>query len=128
MTPELVEAATDLADMLDRENAALAALDLAAAAALAESKRRVTDSFLAARARAPAGPLGQEAERIATRLRDLAAENKRLLERAMFVQGRVLATIARAIPRVQGGAQHYRANGALVTASKAAPVAFCARA
>jgi hypothetical protein len=59
-------------------------------------------------------------------LESLAAINRRLLERAIYVQGRVIGSIARAIPR-GAGTPRYAADG-MVAASCSQPVAFVARA
>jgi hypothetical protein len=108
----LIAAAVRLADVLATENAALTALNLPAAARLLPEKLAATDAFTAAQAGARAGARAgaqvgakeggapgrpsAELETVAGRLRELAAENRRLLERAMLVQGRVIATVAKA--------------------------------
>jgi hypothetical protein len=125
---ELIAAASGLADLVARENAALDAVDLAAAAAMAPSKRSATQRFLRARA----GVATLSADEIAAlravgeNLERLAAINRRLLERAIFVQGRVIGSLARAIPR-GAGTPRYAADG-MVAASCSQPVAFVARA
>lgn len=103
MTPELIAAAVRLADTIARENAALVALDLAGAAGMLAEKNDATNALLAAQAiAARLGPLRLpgwqrgEAEALAARLRALAEENKRLLEHAVAVQGRVIGMVARA--------------------------------
>ena len=96
----VLRAGLRLAEALDAENRALAALDLDAAAALAPAKSEAADAFAAARdaaARAEAraeGPERQLAEQLGRRLADLAAENRRLLERAIALQAQVIETIA----------------------------------
>lgn len=105
---------TVLAEVLARENAALATLDLAAAIALLSDKRAAAEAF----ARAAAADPG-----LATpALRDLAAENRRLLERAMAIQSRVLDILAGAVARPT---QRYAAAGRLVRETP--PVALAAR-
>ena len=52
MTVNAMMAAEGLAELLARENAALAAMDLPTATALVEVKRAATDAFVAAHARA----------------------------------------------------------------------------
>ncbi len=100
-TASLIAAAVRLADVLQTENAALAALNMAAAVRLLPEKLAAADAFVAAQA--GASPKGRRAARrrieldaVARRLQDLAAENRRLLERAMLVQTRVIATVAKA--------------------------------
>lgn len=121
MSHRLIEAATALADALDRENAALVALDLAGAAALLEAKQAAADAFAAAQTAmsTPAPPRD-----LAERLRDLADANRRLLERAIRVQGRVLAMVAQALPKPP--APRYGATG-MLAGGAVAPVVMSAR-
>lgn len=102
-TPTLIAAAVRLADVLQTENAALAALNMPAAVRLLPEKLAAADAFAAAQAGADvgarerqAGRHGIELDAVARRLQALAAENRRLLDRAMLVQGRVIATVAKA--------------------------------
>lgn len=107
MNPALITAAVRLADVLQTENAALATLNMPAAARLLPEKLAAADAFAAAQSTATASRSSNpELESIARRLRELAAENRLLLERAMLVQSRVIATVAKA---------------ARVTAERAAP-------
>lgn len=93
MTMELITRGETLAATLERENAALAALDLPRAVAVLADKQQA----VAALADIQAVPMPHPAaERMARRLQALAAENKRLLERAIAAQGRVIGVIARA--------------------------------
>ncbi len=100
MLEPLMLAAVRLADALRAENAALARLDLPAAAELATAKRQASDAFAAAFDAAhrtglqATGPDRARAEEIAGHLRELTAENRRLLERAIALQSRVIETIA----------------------------------
>lgn len=97
MTPSLITAIVRLADVLQTENAALAALNMPAAARLLPEKLAAANALAAARADASdKTQVSREMEAVAHRLRGLAAENRRLLERAMLVQGRVIATVAKA--------------------------------
>lgn len=92
MGDELTAAAELLADTLAAENAALAALDLPAAAALLEEKRRATQSLLSA---PPVDAAHRRAAQQAIeRLRGLSEQNRTLLERAIAVQGRVIEIVA----------------------------------
>jgi hypothetical protein len=127
MTPALIRSAVELADVLARENAALAALDLAGAAAMLPEKSRAASAF-AEQAHADSGDDGPPAllaRHVAERLCVLAEENRRLLERGIAVQGRVIACIARAVPR--SGVPRYGANGGL-TGERARPLALSSRA
>lgn len=93
MSDEAIAAGTLLAEMLEAENAALAALDLPRAAGMLGDKQRAIAN-LAAVQTPPASR--DAAQGMARRLETLAAENKRLLERAIAAQGRVIEVIARA--------------------------------
>ena len=127
MTDPLVHAATQLADLLEQENRALAACDLRGAAAMLDAKQKATAAFGTAIGQpATAGPALRP---IAARLAATAAENRRLLERSIAIQGRVLAIVARAAP-LPSPAARYGAPGARPTASSgsAPPVALLLRA
>jgi ribonuclease D len=121
----LVDAARELAEILEAENAALAAVDYAGAARLTQAKHSAADAF----ARASAARESPEADAAvrALALPQLAETNRRLLERALVVQRRVIQTFARAVPRTPA-APRYGANGTLTQATRTAPVALVARA
>ncbi|MGX9962765.1 hypothetical protein ACVFYP_05550 [Roseomonas sp. F4] len=109
MMQPLIVAAQRLSEALRAENEALARLDLNSAAALALPKQQASDAFAAAfdaanRTNAKAqGPDRAKAEELAGRLRDLGTENRRLLERAIALQSRVIETIAGATRPVGPG-------------------------
>lgn len=134
LSQALIAAAVALADTLARENAALLALDLPSAVALLAEKHRDADAFAAAHARVAAQggaietPLRVMAETVGARLSSLAAENKRLLERALLVQQRVIGSIARAVPRALETAPRYDAGGGIAGAARPPPVALTAQA
>ena len=92
MSDEMTTAAELLADTLEAENAALAALDLPAAAALLEEKRRAMQSLQAACSSDPTHRRGTE--QAIERLHRLSDQNRLLLERAIAVQGRVIEIVA----------------------------------
>jgi flagellar biosynthesis/type III secretory pathway chaperone len=100
MIEPLMIAAQRLVEALRAENEALSRLDLAAAGELARTKRQAADAFAAAFDAAQRtgsraeGADRSRAEEVALRLRDLTAENRRLLERAIDLQSRVIETIA----------------------------------
>ena len=132
MTHELVQSATALADTLEEENHALRGLELARAVTLLDAKVRATSAFIAAQAREASAPLDlrtrrQLVEAAVLRLRDLAAENERLLERAIVVQGRVIGSIVEALSRVTARTRRYGATGALAGPGMR-PMALSARA
>jgi len=131
---DLLEAAVALAAALTQENAALAATDLAGAAALLRDKERVTLAFTAAQRRAarqPAAALTPAeravAEQLERQLAGLAAENRRLLERAMLVQRRLVGGVAKAVPKATAGVVRYGASGAMATAHRPPPIMMSAR-
>jgi ABC-type transporter Mla subunit MlaD len=117
MIQALLNAGQHLAEALHAENEALARLDLSRAATLATTKLQASDAFAAAygaatkTGSAAQGDLRDAAERLARRLRDLSEENRRLLERAIALQSRVIETIAGAAipasrPTTYGGMGH----------------------
>jgi len=124
MISALIGAGVRLAGLLEAENRALAALDLAAAAALAEPKREAVEAFAAAEATARrAGVRAGEAERevvrsLSERLGALAAANRRMLERALAAQDALVRVLSEAAQPVDG---RYVANGAPRPLSHAAP-------
>lgn len=134
MMDSLILAGQRLAEALRAENEALAALDLRRAATLAAGKIAASDAFAAAYAAqakhgdAPAGPLRQTAQILAGRLDELGRENRRLLERAVALQSRVIETIAgAALPRAT--TQGYAPAGYRAGAARPAPaLALSARA
>lgn len=137
MKPEMLTAGEALADTLERENAALAIMDLAAAAALYARKDAAATAFSAAQERLGEGleaALDAEqarlAQALAERLRTLAEENRRLLERAIHVQGHVIGTIARAVSQVTPRNQppRYGARGTMTEQRRQQPVMLSARA
>ena len=95
-----IEAAARLASVLEAENAALERHDPAAAVALLDEK------LAAAQALSAAGLPLETGER----LRALADENRRLLERAIKVQERIVTMVARAARQAPAAAR-YGAKG-----------------
>ncbi|MCK8783182.1 hypothetical protein M0638_02160 [Roseomonas sp. NAR14] len=133
MLPALTAAAQRLAEALDAENAALASLDLTRAAALATAKIQASDAFAAACTTAQ--KLGQRPEgedhvavsQLAQRLRQLGSENRRLLERAIGLQARVIETIA-GVALPQAAAPGYGLDGGRRPAPQPVALAVSARA
>jgi hypothetical protein len=127
MTRRLVETAVALADTLARENAALAAMDLGGAARLLEEKQAALARFAAAQETPPLDAAERAlALQVGERLQVLAAENKRLLERALRAQTRVLGIVAGAA-RV-ATSDRYAASGTRAPARAAPAVVLSARA
>jgi hypothetical protein len=136
VTPELIAAAVHLADTLAHENRALAVLDLPRAAGLLDDKTRAVEAVTAAQVLLERGAggvaasdQGREAEQLAGRLRDLALENRRLLEHAIAVQGRVIGLVAHAVRRAvpQNGGS-YGADGGRTGPKRQEAIALSARA
>lgn len=132
MMDSLILAGQRLAEALRAENEALAKLDLPGAAALANSKIAASDAFAAAYAAqakhgsAPEGPVRQAAAVLTRRLEELGQENRRLLERAVSLQSRVIETIAgAALPRM--AQQGYAPAGSRAAPSRTPALALSAR-
>ena len=111
MMDALLATGQRLAEALRAENEALSALDLPSAAGLATAKMQAADAFAAAFAAArktgarAEGPERRTAADLTDRLQHLGEENRRLLERAIAIQSRVIETIAgAALPRSGSGA------------------------
>jgi hypothetical protein len=122
--PSLVRAAEDLADALAAENAALRSVDFAGVGAMLPGKEAALAALRAAAASTeqPTATI----RRAVLRLRAEADENRRLLQRAMRVQTRVIGVVAGAgRPREAGG--RYSRTGAYSPAPLAVP-ALSARA
>lgn len=133
MIDTLILAGQRLAEALRAENEALAALDLSRAANLATGKIAASDAFAAAYAAqakhgsAPEGPVREAAAVLARRLEELGRENRRLLERAVALQSRVIETIAgAALPKAK--VQGYAPAGYRPGAARPPALALSARA
>ena len=122
----LTLAACALCEVLDLENSALERLDVASAILLLTAKQAATDALLKAPRRA--GVIASSDSReLASRLEGLAARNKLLLERAIIAQNRVMACIARAVPKTLANGGRYGATGQ-ASSTAAISVAFSAKA
>lgn len=93
MSTALHEAVEHLARLLEEENAALEAMDFARAGSLLATKHAAADALAAAWR---AAPPDQEQVPALSELGALAETNRRLLNRALRVQRRVLDLVARA--------------------------------
>ena len=125
MGTRLINAARRLADVLDQENDALRAMDLRRAAGLLPEKTVALAGLTEAGA-AEFGPPHPILVSTAKRLDGLALENRRLLERAIAAQQRVIGIVARAAAASRGAEPSYGARGRLARAR--GPVAFSTRA
>ena len=122
------EAADQLAEALLQENAALAAHDLAGAAALLAHKRAAAMAFEALAAARPSGLSAATIRETATRLERLAEENRALLRRGMEIQGRVLGIVAQAIGAAGGpAASGYGSSGRSAPFPKSGAVSLSAK-
>jgi hypothetical protein len=132
MTDDLLAAAARLTDIIAAENAALMAFDLAAAATSVAVKERAAEAFTAA-LRAHIAPIDAnhrwQAESVGRRLAALVKENRRLLERAIAAQARVIEIIARASRReLASRSTRYGAFGAPIAATRPRAIAISSRA
>jgi hypothetical protein len=132
MTDDLLAAAARLAETIATENAALAALDLPASVAAGSDKQRAAEAFTAA-LQARASPIEadrrRKAEAVGRQLSALVQENRRLLERAIAAQWRVIEIIARAARReIMASASRYNAFGAPLAGECLQPMAILSRA
>ncbi len=130
---ELLIQAESLAALLVEENAALAALDLPRAAAMLRDKQRAAEALATARPLAITALIDaaqqREAAALGLRLAALAAENRRLLERAIAVQAKVIEIIARAGRRdIARRAAVYGARGTPISGARPPAMAISARA
>jgi hypothetical protein len=107
MTPPLDLAVENLSRVLADENTALNNMDFAGAGALLAPKHAAADA-LAAAMRASTSSTAEPA--MMRELGELADENRRLLNRAMRVQRRVLDLVARAA-RASQPSTRYGASG-----------------
>ncbi len=121
----LIQAAAALGRVLEAENAALEALDLAAVMALLGEKQAASDSFVGAQAAVVAAggldeALRPEAEAWTRRLEALVGRNRGLLVRAMDVQRRVIEVLVRSVAPAVARAPRYTSAGAAETSRPAA--------
>jgi hypothetical protein len=91
----LITAAQRLADILERENDALRGMDLRRAVGLLAEKTAAVGDLTAA-GESSSARTHPSLVTIARRLDDLASRNRRLLERAIVAQQRVIGIVVRA--------------------------------
>jgi hypothetical protein len=119
MIDALIETTERLCDVLMAENEALAALDLAAAGALAAEKGKVATALQATCLAVSGVGARAEGDEEATALRaaidrlaQLTYDNTGLVEQGLALQMKLMRTIARAVPRARAAdAPFYQANG-----------------
>jgi|GEM_PF-6846766 len=122
MTPQSQPAKT-LVTILERENAALAAMDLRRAASMLAEKSAAIDAYAAACRTRTAAP----SRDLVTRIDTLVSENGALLEQAMAAQREIIAAIVTATRRVRGSASQYTARGTMADGDRR-PLAVLSRA
>lgn len=130
MTQELMDAVERASQVLGQENAALHALDFHVVGTLIVEKRLAIEalqSLDAAGAKHLPSPKGPELRAAALRLQILAQDNKRLLERAITVQTRIMGVIARAV-RVTQAPPGYGGHGQVRSRRVAGAMALVVRA
>jgi hypothetical protein len=96
MTQDLVDAANVLAKVLERENAALSRLDFAAAVTLGQAKEAALSGMTKAGSALPSADRSVLPPALGKHMRRLVAENRKLLERAITIQTRIVGIIVRA--------------------------------
>ena len=115
MSAALAYAVQTMTNLLTEENAALNAMDFARAGALLAPKHAAADALAAAWRVEPDSDAPHNELR---QLGELAEQNRKLLNRAMRVQRRVLELVARAARGTQAGSR-YGAGGRFTTAGNA---------
>jgi hypothetical protein len=122
MTQSLEHAVQAMSKLLAEENLALTNMDFARAGALLAPKHAAADA-LAAAWRAAASTEAPPADLV--KLGELAEENRRLLNRAMRVQRRVLDLVARAARSAQPPSRY--GSGGRVAGAGASPRSLLTR-
>ena len=129
MNAAWIAAAEALVGVMEQENAALAAMDLGAAAALTDAKATAADALAAVIGGAGGGTEASavRCRAVAARLEVLTVENDALLKRALAAQGAVIRLLVDTARRARGGASRYTAQGT-AAGTRASPMALSARA
>jgi flagellar biosynthesis/type III secretory pathway chaperone len=123
MRKPLIAAVRQLTDVLERENTALRSMDLDRAAGLVPEKTAAIADLMAS-GQPSSIPLDPALISAMRGLDRLSSENRKLLERAITVQQRVIGIVTRAAAAAVSEPS-YGAKGQLSGA--AAPMAFSAR-
>lgn len=124
----LLSAAETLADLLEAENGALAAMDFPRVGCLVGAKSSAVAALSVARAQATVkGPVEPRLRSALVRLEGLTRSNQALLQRAMVAHREVVGAIVTAVRKsTRPAAGRYTARGAS-TSSTAMPLAMSAR-
>ncbi len=123
--PDLPRLIAEICAVLQDENAALDRLDIPTATSLVPRKLAATEALTTALASTPSPPAIAKAQLEA--LRSLSADNKRLLERAMAAQKRLLAIIAGAVPKAMNEAGPYGSSGRAISPKRMPAIAMSQR-
>jgi hypothetical protein len=124
MMPTPLETMRRLGEILELENAALAAMDLGRVTALLPMKAAATANLREAGERSSKPT--PETLAAAGRIDRLARDNRRLLERAIVAQQRVIGIMVGAAQATRAREPAYGASGSLATAT--GPLALSTRA
>lgn len=130
MTQELTDAAERVSRVLEEENAALAALEFHTVGTLVVEKRLAIEalqSFGVVGTKVRPGHEEPGLRQAALRLQARVSENKRLLERAITVQTRIMGVIASAARATQAP-MGYGGQGRLRSSRSAGAMALVVRA
>jgi len=124
--PDLPRLIAEICAVLQDENAALDRLDIPTATSLVPRKLAATEALTTALASAPSLPPAIAKAELEA-LRSLSADNRRLLERAMAAQKRLLAIIAGAVPKAMNEAGPYGSSGRAISPKRMPAIAMSQR-
>lgn len=102
MNDKAISTGIELTQVLETENAALRKSDYTAAVALVLRKKALIQALDGVIGRMQSGEQSQLLAAIGKRLRELAAENQDLLNRAIGVQAQIIRIVTQAGTHVQG--------------------------
>ena len=126
MSQALIEAANRLTSILERENEVLRRGETQGVGAATREKQEAAEAVAALLGGSQRADDASRAAAV-TRLRAVAAENQRLLARALDVQEHLISIVASAGVRARA-APRYGANGNLATNRVTSPFALSAQA
>ena len=126
MSQALIEAANRLTSILERENEVLRRGETQGVGAATREKQEAAEAVVALLGGSQRADDATQAAAV-TRLRAVAAENQRLLARALDVQEHLISIVASAGVRARA-APRYGANGNLATNRVTSPFALSAQA
>jgi len=103
MTQQIVQAAEDLAALLEKENTSLRQSDYSAATSLVVAKQAALTRLTGLVAKSPGVVRASRLSALGQRLKDLAAANEALLGQALAIQSRIVQIVAGAKPKAAPG-------------------------